>query len=154
MWVYNRFRVLEITLNISTFTILEILPKRESNETASYRVSLFTLSPRVDLVPPCNKTFPEAAILLASFADVPLARHAIFSLQRTSAETSGYLRRPITAHFQILEVTLRGDLENFARTQSTSRTFNEPVSVSDLNSYQLLLSCSSPLSPLVLRDLF
>ena len=92
--------------------------------------------------------------LLASFADVPLARHAIFSPQRTSAETSGYLRRPITAHFQILEVTLRGDLENFARTQSTSRTFNERVSVSDLNSYQLLLSCSSPLSPLVLRKLF
>ena len=85
--------------------------------------------------------------MLASFADVPLARHAIFSPQRTSAETSGYLHRPITAHFQILEVTLRGDLENFTRTQNTSSTFNERVSVSDLNSYQLLLSCSLSFIP-------
>ena len=57
-------------------------------------------------------------------------------------------------------MTLRGDLENFARTRSTVLAgplqCNERVSVSDTPPppYQLLLSCSSPLSPLELRDLF
>ena len=71
VWVYNRFRVLEVTLNISTFTILEILPKRESNETASYRVSLFTLSPRVDLVPlHCNLKIDCEHILFLLYSEI------------------------------------------------------------------------------------
>ena len=91
-------------------------------------------------------------VVLGSLAMFSLLRRHSFSSsrippQRMSAETSGYLRRPITAHFQILEVTLR-------ISHARERTFNERVSVSDLNSYQLLLSCSSPLSPLEMRDLF
>ena len=61
--------------------------------------------------PTLGKHNDSTPIPAASYADVLLARRAIFSPQRASAETSGYLRRPITAHFQILEVTLRGDLE-------------------------------------------